>query len=63
MGVNKIVLMTHYQYENDLELAAALNGVDVIVSKTGFKVGIGVGNGDRLAVFDDVCEGELNGGT
>ena len=31
MGVNKIVLMTHYQYENDLELAAALNGVDVIV--------------------------------
>lgn len=31
MGINKIVLMTHYQYANDLELAAALNGVDVIV--------------------------------
>ncbi|MEC9255150.1 MAG: 5'-nucleotidase C-terminal domain-containing protein, partial [Pseudomonadota bacterium] len=31
MGVNKIILMTHYQYANDLELAAALNGVDVIV--------------------------------
>ncbi len=30
-GVNKIVLMTHYQYRNDLELAAALDGVDVIV--------------------------------
>jgi len=30
-GVNKIVLMTHYQYSNDLELAAALKGVDVIV--------------------------------
>lgn len=31
MSVNHIVLMTHYQYENDLELAAALTGVDVIV--------------------------------
>lgn len=31
MGVNKIVLLTHYQYQNDLELAASLNGVDVIV--------------------------------
>ncbi|TQV88060.1 5'-nucleotidase C-terminal domain-containing protein [Aliikangiella coralliicola] len=31
MGVNHIVLMTHYQYENDLALAAALTGVDVIV--------------------------------
>lgn len=30
-GVNHIVLMTHYQYENDLQLAAALTGVDVIV--------------------------------
>ncbi|MBU2871508.1 NAD nucleotidase [Colwellia sp. E2M01] len=30
-GINKIILMTHYQYENDLKLAAALNGVDVIV--------------------------------
>ena len=31
MGVNKIILMTHYQYANDLALAAALTGVDVIV--------------------------------
>jgi 5'-nucleotidase len=31
MGVNKIILLTHYQYQNDLELAAALTGVDVIV--------------------------------
>ena len=31
MGVNKIILMTHYQYGNDLALAAALSGVDVIV--------------------------------
>ncbi|MGB1091110.1 MAG: metallophosphoesterase, partial [Oceanobacter sp.] len=30
-GINKIILMTHYQYENDLELAAKLSGVDVIV--------------------------------
>ena len=31
MGVDKIVLLTHYTYENDLALAAALTGVDVIV--------------------------------
>lgn len=31
MGVNKIVLVTHYQYENDKLLAASLSGVDVIV--------------------------------
>lgn len=30
-GVNKIVLVTHYQYESDKTLAAALSGVDVIV--------------------------------
>ncbi|MGQ7848027.1 NAD nucleotidase [Granulosicoccus sp. 3-233] len=30
-GVNKIVLLTHYQYANDVALAAKLNGVDVIV--------------------------------
>lgn len=30
-GVNKIVLMTHYQYQNDIELASNLLGVDVIV--------------------------------
>ncbi len=31
MGVDKIVLLTHYTYANDLTLAAALTGVDVIV--------------------------------
>jgi len=30
-GVDKIVLLTHYQYNNDIELAKALRGVDVIV--------------------------------
>lgn len=31
LGVQNIVLMTHYQYKNDLLLAASLSGVDVIV--------------------------------
>lgn len=30
-GINKIILMTHYQYTNDLILASNLTGVDVIV--------------------------------
>ena len=30
-GVNKIILLTHYQYTNDLTLAANLTGVDVII--------------------------------
>lgn len=30
-GINKIVLLTHYHYENDLNLAASLSGVDVII--------------------------------
>lgn len=30
-GINKIVLITHYQYENDKVLASQLSGVDVIV--------------------------------
>jgi 5'-nucleotidase len=30
-GVNKIILLTHYQYQNDLVLAEALSGVDVII--------------------------------
>ena len=30
-GVDKIVLATHFQYANDLELARSLRGVDVIV--------------------------------
>ncbi len=31
MGVHNIVLVTHYQYRNDLAMAAELDGVDVIV--------------------------------
>ncbi|GAB3485233.1 NAD nucleotidase [Marinomonas epiphytica] len=31
MGVNKIVLVTHYQYQNDVALAAKLTGADVII--------------------------------
>ena len=31
MGINKIVLVTHYQYKNDLAMAAKLKGVDVII--------------------------------
>lgn len=30
-GIDKIVLLTHYQYTNDLALASALDGVDIIV--------------------------------
>lgn len=30
-GVNKIILLTHYQYENDLDMARNLSGVDVII--------------------------------
>ncbi|MEE1673757.1 NAD nucleotidase [Agarivorans aestuarii] len=30
-GVNNIILLTHYQYSNDLELAAKLTDVDVII--------------------------------
>ena len=35
-----------------------MNGVGVVAG-----CWIGVGNGDRLVVFDGVGEGELNGGT
>ena len=31
LGVNHIVLLTHYQYENDLAMAGQLRGVDVII--------------------------------
>lgn len=31
LGINKIILVTHYQYTQDLALAEALSGVDVIV--------------------------------
>lgn len=30
-GVNKIILLTHYQYDNDLALVENLSGVDVII--------------------------------
>lgn len=30
-GINKIVLLTHFQYSNDVELAGKLSGVDVII--------------------------------
>jgi len=30
-GVNKIILLTHYQYDNDLAMVANLTGVDVVV--------------------------------
>lgn len=30
-GVNKIILVTHYQFQNDIEMAGLLSGVDVIV--------------------------------
>ncbi len=31
MGINKVVLVTHYQYDNDLSLAGMVSGVDVII--------------------------------
>ena len=31
MGVQRIILLTHYQYENDIALAQKLRGVDVII--------------------------------
>ncbi len=31
IGINKIVLVTHYQYANDLALASKVSGVDVII--------------------------------
>ena len=30
-GVNRILIMAHYGYENELELAAKIDGVDVII--------------------------------
>ena len=30
-GINHIILLTHYQYENDLRLAQKLRGVDIII--------------------------------
>lgn len=30
-GINKIILLTHIGYENDIELASMLSGADVIV--------------------------------
>ncbi|MBN2647146.1 MAG: 5'-nucleotidase C-terminal domain-containing protein [Thiotrichales bacterium] len=31
MGINKVILLTHQQYANDLQMASQLKGVDVIV--------------------------------
>lgn len=50
MGVNKIILMTHYQYSNDLELASKLKGVDVIVG------------GDSHTLLGDFSDFGLNSG-
>ena len=50
MGVNKIVLMTHYQYANDLALAKNLAGVDVIVG------------GDSHTLLGDFSDFGLNSG-
>ncbi|MDN3686001.1 hypothetical protein QW180_30380 [Vibrio sinaloensis] len=30
-GISNIILLTHYQYSNDLQLAEALTDVDVII--------------------------------
>ncbi len=49
-GVNKIVLVTHYQYRNDLEMAANLRGVDVIVG------------GDSHTLLGDFSQFGLNSG-
>lgn len=48
MGVNKIILLTHYQYANDLTMAAQLKGVDVIVG------------GDSHTLLGDFSEYGLN---
>lgn len=49
-GVNKIVLMTHYQYANDLTMATKLRGVDVIVG------------GDSHTLLGDFAAVGLNSG-
>lgn len=49
-GINKIILMTHYQYKNDLELAKQLKGVDIIVG------------GDSHTLLGDYADFGLNSG-
>ncbi|MCG8511448.1 MAG: NAD nucleotidase [Rhodospirillales bacterium] len=49
-GVNHIVLMTHYQYKNDLAMAAELEGVDVIIG------------GDSHTLLGDFADVGLNSG-
>ena len=48
MGVNHIVLLTHYQYKNDINLAKNLKGVDIIVG------------GDSHSLLGDFSEVGLN---
>ncbi len=50
VGVNKIVLVTHYQYANDLKLARAVKGVDVIIG------------GDSHTLLGDFAEMGLTSG-
>jgi 5'-nucleotidase / UDP-sugar diphosphatase len=49
-GVNHIVLMTHYQYKNDVAMAAKLKGVDVIIG------------GDSHTLLGDFADLGLNSG-
>ena len=52
-GVNKIVLVTHYQYLNDIDLAGALTGVDVIVGGDSHSL-LGDDTFTRLGIKDSV---------
>ena len=47
-GINHIVLLTHFQYKNDLNLAKSLSGVDIIVG------------GDSHSLLGDFSEVGLN---
>lgn len=49
-GVNHIILMTHYQYKNDLAMVPRLNGVDVVVG------------GDSHTLLGDFKDVKLNSG-
>lgn len=69
-GVDKIVLLTHYMYSNDIAMAKQLNGVDVIVGGDSHslladndlhtQIGFGTAQGDYPTVVqnadgNDVC--------
>lgn len=47
MGVNKIVVLSHYGYDNDIELAKNVDGVDVIVGGDSHSI---LGNYERLGI-------------